>query len=289
VASDRVTLLGTKGGPAIYPGATVRMPTATLVEMAGHRIVVDCGLGVTRALVGTGMHLRDLATVIVTHLHSDHYLELGPLIHTAWTAGLKTPVAVYGPAGLAACWEAFLRSMAFDIETRIADEGRPDLAGLVHLHTIGEGGFAEIGDVAVSAIRNAHPPITDSYAVKFEAGGKAVVLSGDTAPIDAMADFARGADLLVHEAMLEAGVQAIVDRVGHGAGDNRLLAHILRSHTPAGAVAQIAARARVKALALNHLIPDNEPGIGEADWRAAVAPHFAGALHIGHDGMEIAL
>ena len=45
----------------------------------------------------------------------------------------------------------------------------------------------------------------------------------------------------------------------------------------------------LRALALNHLIPDNEPGIGAADWRAAVAPHFEGTLHVGHDGMEIAL
>lgn len=287
MASDRVTLLGTKGGPAIYPGATVRMPTATLVEIAGQRIVVDCGLGVTRALVGTGMHLRDLASVVVTHLHSDHYLELGPLIHTAWTAGLKTPVAVYGPAGLAACWEAFLRSMAFDIETRIADEGRPELAALVHLHTIGEGVLAEIGDVAVSAIRNAHPPITDSYAVKLEAGGKAVVLSGDTAPFDGMADFARGADLLVHEAMIAEGVDRLVARVGNG---ERLKAHLESSHTDAVDVGRLAVQAGVRALALNHLIPVDDPAIGRDDWEREVRTGgYAGPLHVGRDGMVIGL
>ena len=287
MAGDRVTLLGTKGGPAIYPGEAVRMPTATLVEMAGQRIVVDCGLGVTRVLVGTGMHLRDLATVIVTHLHSDHYLELGPLIHTAWTAGLKTPVAVYGPAGLAACWEAFLRSMAFDIETRIADEGRPDLAGLIHLHTIGEGAFAEIGEVRVSAIRNAHPPITESYALKFEAGGKTVVLSGDTAPFGGMADFARGADLLVHEAMIAEGVDRLVARVGNG---ERLKAHLEASHTDAVDVGRLAAQADARALALNHLIPVDDPAIGNDDWERAVrAGGYKGALHVGRDGMVIGI
>ena len=34
--------------------------------------------------------------IFISHLHSDHYLELGPLLHTAWTAGLKTKVTVYG-------------------------------------------------------------------------------------------------------------------------------------------------------------------------------------------------
>ncbi len=72
-----VALLGTKGGPAIRPGST--MPTSSLLRMAGGEIVVDCGLGVTRALCDQGMQLKALSAVFVTHLHSDHYLELGPL------------------------------------------------------------------------------------------------------------------------------------------------------------------------------------------------------------------
>jgi ribonuclease BN (tRNA processing enzyme) len=57
----------------------------------------------------------------------------------------------------------------------------------------------------------------------------------------------------------------------------------------AGDAAKIAAQAGVKALALNHLIPTMEPGIGDADWRAAAAPHFDGTLHIGRDGMVLPL
>mgnify|MGYP006304144907 CR=1 FL=1 len=98
-SQDFVALLGTKGGPAIRPGSA--MPTASLVSIGGRRIVVDCGLGVTRGLCDQGMALADLDLIVVTHLHSDHYLELGPLLHTAWTAGLKRPVRVFGPEGLA--------------------------------------------------------------------------------------------------------------------------------------------------------------------------------------------
>ena len=71
-----VTLLGTKGGPAVYPGSP--MPTSSLVTLGGERIVVDCGLGVTRALAGQGVRLPEIRTIVITHLHSDHYLELGP-------------------------------------------------------------------------------------------------------------------------------------------------------------------------------------------------------------------
>ena len=47
--ADWVALLGTKGGPAIRPGST--MPTSSLLSLGGARIVVDCGLGVTRGIV----------------------------------------------------------------------------------------------------------------------------------------------------------------------------------------------------------------------------------------------
>ena len=82
--SERLVLLGVKGGPAVRPGGP--MPVSSLLEMGGRRMVVDCGLGVTRGLTDAGMHLKTLELVFVTHLHSDHVLELGGLIHTAWTA-----------------------------------------------------------------------------------------------------------------------------------------------------------------------------------------------------------
>lgn len=50
------------------------------------------------------MALKDLALVAVTHLHSDHYLELGPLLHTVWVSRLKTHVDVWRPSGLDGYW-----------------------------------------------------------------------------------------------------------------------------------------------------------------------------------------
>ena len=88
MTDNYVALLGTKGGPAIRPGSS--MPTSSLLCLNDHKIVVDCGLGVTRGLVDQGMQLKDLSVIYITHLHSDHYLELGPLIHTAWTCLLYT-------------------------------------------------------------------------------------------------------------------------------------------------------------------------------------------------------
>ncbi len=282
---NQVVLLGVKGGPAIRPGSS--MPTSILVQMAGKTVLVDAGLGCASAICKAGDALTDLDAVLVTHLHSDHYLELGPLLHTAWTAGLKRPLPVYGPSGLGAYWQGFMASMAYDIDTRTADEGRPDFASLFPIHLLDEETRLGIGDITVTALRNHHPPVVESYALRLESPHHSVTLSGDTAPIEEMVAFAIGSDLLVHEAMLTDAIRTLCDRIDYS--DDRLYDHIIRSHTPAHEAAKIAARAGVHRLALNHLVPSEEPGITSATWHAAVTPHFDGHILIGEDGMVIPL
>ncbi|WGH78691.1 MBL fold metallo-hydrolase [Jannaschia ovalis] len=278
---DRLVLLGTKGGPAIRRGGP--NPTASLLILDGRACVVDCGLGVTRALVEAGLDLKDLDLIFVTHLHSDHVLELGGLLHTAWTSGLKTPVTVFGPPGIQALWDGFRASLAFDIGLRVADEGRPDLRDLVTVREFGEG-LIEAPGLSVSALRVNHPPVTDCFALRFDGAAWSVAFSADTARFPPLAEFARGAGILVHDAMLERGVDRLVARTGNGA---RLKAHIMASHTEAADAARIAAQAGVGRLVLHHLVPADDPRIHAADWLAAVRPHFDGPVLIGHDGMEL--
>ena len=282
--ADRLVLLGTKGGPAIRPGGP--SPTSSLLEIAGRRIVVDCGLGVTRGLVEAGLHLRDLDLVLLTHLHSDHVLEFGPLIHTAWTTGLATPVSVYGPPGTRALWQGFLASLDYDIRTRIADEGRPELEPLVAIREYGPGDVMAEGGLTVRALRVDHPPVTDCFALRIEAADRAIVFSADTAYFPPLADFAAGADILVHEAMLPEGLESIVARTGNG---SRLREHLVASHTFAADAGRIATAAGVGRLVLNHLIPADDPAFGEAEWRAALADTWNGELVIGRDGLVLPL
>lgn len=282
--SNSLTLLGTKGGPAIRPGGP--NPTSMLLTLAGRRMVVDCGLGVARGLVEAGMSLKDLDLIFITHLHSDHVLELGPLLHTAWTTGLATKATVYGPPGTIRLWEGFLASLSYDIETRIADEGRPDLKALVEVVEYGPGSVLDAHGLTVEALRVDHPPVTDCFALRVKAGGRSVVFSSDTAYFPPLAEFASGADILVHEAMLPEGVESIIRRTGNGA---RLREHLLASHTLAADAGRIASQANVRCLVLNHLIPADDPDFTEADWRKALAETWDGELVIGKDGLSIPL
>ncbi|NNE81344.1 MAG: MBL fold metallo-hydrolase [Silicimonas sp.] len=280
---NEVVLLGTKGGPAIRTGSS--NPTSSLLVLDGRSIVVDCGLGVTRGLVDQGVQLKAIELIFVTHLHSDHYLELGPLLHTAWTAGLKTPVEIWGPKGLETYWNGFLQSMDADIQLRIEDEGRPDLGALARFHVIEEGTFFDRDGLQVAALRNLHPPLVDTYALSFRQNDTHVVFSGDTRYFPELADFAKDADLLIHEAMLEDALPALMARIGNA--DDRLMRHLKRSHTSAADAARIATGAGVRALALHHLLPADDPDFTHADWVKAVTPHFDGPLYIGSDGLRI--
>jgi ribonuclease BN (tRNA processing enzyme) len=279
--AERIVLLGTKGGPAIRPGGP--SPTSSMIETGGRVIAVDCGLGVSRGIVNAGVPLKALTHVLITHLHSDHVLELGALIHTAWTSGLASTVKLYGPSGVKKVWEGFLQSLDVDISTRIVDEGRPVLSEMVEVTEIDSGVFLDEPGLKVSAIRVPHPPLADCFALRVETSQGTAVFSGDCAFHPPLADFARGADHLIHEAMLPEGIESLVRRTGNGA---RLREHLLASHTFAADAGRIAAMAGVPHLVLNHLIPADDPDFSEDDWRLALAETWTGKLTIGRDGLE---
>jgi ribonuclease BN (tRNA processing enzyme) len=179
-------------------------------------------------------------------------------------------------------WDAY----KFDIETRIADEGRPDLRKLVNVHEYTQGPVMAAGDATVTALRNVHPPITESFALKFEFPGKTIVFSGDTAYFPPLAEFAKGADILVHEVMFGPALDDLVRRNPNAA---TLMAHLKASHTLTDDVGRIASQAGVKKLVLSHLVPADAPGMTEQKWADAVRPTFQGELVVAHDLMEILL
>lgn len=279
---DTIVLLGTKGGPAIRQADA--MPTSSLLVIDNQKIVVDCGIGVTRSIVAAGVDLLDIDAIFITHLHSDHVLELGPLVYTIWTTGLTKSLAIYGPPGIEDYWNAFMKSMDFDHRIRIEDDGRSPLIDMVDIHVIDEDAKIAMSNVTVSALRVDHPPVTQCYALRFDGSRSSAVFSADTCYFPPLAAFSENANVLVHEAMLEAGIQSILERTP---GAETLEQHLRASHTMAADVGRIAKDANVGLLVLNHLIPADDPAFGEADWQEALKLTWDGPLIVGRDGMKV--
>ena len=285
-----LVLLGTKGGPSLrLPGVSF-LPSASHLTFEGRSIVIDCGLGITASMVLSGLSLTDLTDVFITHYHSDHVLELGGLLHTAWTTGLSHPIEVYGPAGLAKIWDNFCKMMAFDIDTRIRDEGRIPINELVKINAYDAVTSCPVilvddGRLRVRALRNHHRPVDDSFALRFDADQKSITFSGDTSYFPSLAGFARNSDLLVHEAMLKKGIDFVLSKTK--TNDNKLKKHLFAAHTFANEAGKIAKTANAGHLILNHLIPPERDICGDDDWKAEVWRNFKGKCSIGYDGMKI--
>jgi len=274
----RLILLGTKGGPRVTAG---RANPGNVVMVAGEPYVVDCGYGVTRQLIAAGVEPARVRKILITHHHSDHILELGPLIYNVWACGLREPIDVWGPPPLRQIIESFLQSMSYDIDIRIDDEGRADLRKLVRVHEFAaDGRVLEADAVRVSAVKVIHPPLPHAYAYRFDAADRSIVLSGDTAVCPALIGFAQGADVLLHEVMHVGGIEHIIARTP---GAARLREHLMAAHTTTAEVGKVARDAGVGMLVLNHLVPGDDPSVTDAMWRAEPAADFAGEVIVGRD------
>jgi ribonuclease BN (tRNA processing enzyme) len=278
----RLILLGTGGGPR---PRKLRSAPAQVIVANDTAYVVDCGDGVARQLALAGVPLRTLRHIFITHHHSDHNADYGNLILLAWTAGLSTRVDTWGPPPLERMTRLFFEMNAYDIHARTADEGRVDLVPLVHAHERREGGLVmRDGNVTVTAAVVHHPPVVPAFAYRFDAADRSIVISGDTTPSDSLVRLARGADVLVHEALYPAGVDRLVAAVPNAADLKR---SILSHHTSAEDAGRVAAAAGVKTLVLSHLVPAEDPTITDQMWIDAARKHFRGQVILGKDLMEI--
>lgn len=278
----RLILLGTGGGPRPRKSNSA---AAQVVIINDQAYVIDCGDGVARQLVLAGIPLASLRHVFITHQHSDHNADYGNLLLLAWTAGLKTPVDCWGPPPLRDMTEHFFAMNAFDIRTRIEDEGRVPLQPLVKVHELSEGGLVfQNDDVRVRTVRVDHPPVVPALGYRFDAADRSIVISGDTRMSERLIDLARGADVLVHEAMYPAAVERLVARVPNAV---RLKQSILSHHTSAEDAGRVAKAAGVKTLVLSHLVPPEDPELTEEMWLDAARKHFDGQVILGKDLLEV--
>jgi len=278
----RCVILATGGGPRPRKN---RGPTAHAVIVDDVLYVVDCGNGVARQLAAAGVPLTSLRHVFVTHHHSDHNADYGNLIWLSWASGLRTRVDTWGPPPLAKMTRLFFEMNAYDIATRIADEGRVPLVPLVHVHELTEAGPVMRDErVTVTAALVDHPPVVPAFAFRFDGPDRSIVFSGDTTRSASLVRLAQGAEVLVHETLWVPAVDRLVARVPNAA---TLKEHLIASHTAVEDVGRVAAAAGVRTLVLSHLVPADDPSITDEMWIGAARAHFAGDVLVAHDGMEV--
>jgi ribonuclease BN (tRNA processing enzyme) len=278
----RLILLGSGGGPRPRKASS---GSAQVIIINGFAYVVDCGDGVARQLAFADVPLSTLRHVFLTHHHSDHNADYGNLIWLAWTAGLRTRVDTWGPPPLANMTRLFFEMNKNDIDVRVANEGRPPLVPLVHVHEVRRGGPVMNDEhVKVTAAVVNHPPVVPSFAYRFDTADRSIVISGDTAPSDDLVRLAGGAELLVHSVLYPSAVDRLVARVPNAAA---LRASILAHQTSAEDAGRIAQSAGVKTLVLSHFVPADDPEVTDQMWIDAARSHFRGTVVVGKDLLEL--
>ena len=179
----RLTVLGCAGS---YPGPASPC-SGYLVEHDGFRLVLDLGAGALGSLQ-RHVDLLDVDAVYVSHLHTDHCIDLVAYSYARryHPDGLPPPLPVYGPEGLA-------QRLCQAFEEPPAD----GLLDVFDFHEVPVG-TQSIGPFTVSTARMNHP--VECHGLRVEAGGRTLVYSGDTAATPALVELARDADLLLCEA-----------------------------------------------------------------------------------------
>ena len=281
-AKTRLILLGTGGGPR---PRKENVSASQVIVVNDQLYVIDCGDGVARQLVTAGLALPKLRHVFITHHHSDHNADYGNLLLLSWASGLRTRVDSWGPPPLEKITRLFFEMNAYDIDTRIADEGRVPLVPLVHPHEMSQGGLVMRDEnVSVTCALVDHPPVVPAFAYRFDTADRSIVVSGDTNRSENLIQLAQGADVLVHEALYLPAVDRLVARVPNAA---TLKKHIIDSHTAVEDCARVATAAGVKTLVLSHLVPADDPTVTEQTWLDSARPHFKGRIIVARDLMEI--
>ncbi|MGI9333009.1 MAG: MBL fold metallo-hydrolase, partial [Gammaproteobacteria bacterium] len=176
----QITLLGT-GCPV---ASTLRYGPSQIVREGDTTVLVDCGSGVTQRLLSAGSAGRAVDALLLTHLHSDHVVDLFQLVVSSWHQGRDRPQQVLGPHGTRAYVDGLLELWRPELEQRIAHERRPSTAALqVETRELAEGERLIVGDLAVTVVEVDHKPVRQAFGFVFESAEtprERIVLSGDT-------------------------------------------------------------------------------------------------------------
>jgi ribonuclease Z len=271
-----------------------------LAIIAGKRlIIVDAGEGAARNLALMGLPAARIERVLLTHFHSDHIDGLGALGLQRWVqANAAQPLVLQGPVGVGAVAAGFNAAYRIDSGYRTGHHGAavapPSGFGYSpRAFTLpqGPGVILDEGGLKITAVAVDHSPVEPAVAYRFDYKGRCITVSGDTAQSAALEALAEECDLLVHEALQPRLTRVLGTAAGRAAnaGLAKIMADIEDYHTSPELAAESAARAKVGALALTHIVPPlRVPGL-EGAFLGDAHDRFEGKLWIAADGEIVSL
>ncbi len=262
-----IIFLGTSSGiPTKYRGH----PAIALVRN-GEILIFDCGEGTQRQLVFAGLSIMKISKIFITHLHADHFAGLIALPQSMYLLGRRKPLYVYGPEGIEELGEIILKLAGYELDFEIkfitAEEGviceeRDYIIKAIKVnHSIPTLAYCyEEKPKRKFLVEKAkalglkpgpwYKKLQMGQEIFYEGRlikpddvtkvvkGKKIVYSGDTAYCEKLIEFAKDADLLIHEATYASDMQERAREVMHSTCID---------------AAKIAKAANVKKLILTHI------------------------------------
>jgi ribonuclease Z len=286
MTTTTVTLTGT-GVPHPAPG---RAGPGVLVRHGTTALQFDAGRGTVLRLADAGVSGHELDALFITHVHSDHVVDLADLVMTRWIQGTLHPagplpiVAVEGESTRFA--SVMLDPYATDIALRVEHvQERPpelDIRGFglplrpVEVWRSGD------GTVVVEAVGVHHEPVHEAVGYRITTPAGVVVISGDTRVCDEVRDLAVGADVLVHEACRASAMAPLTA----GTPFERIFDY----HADTVALGRMASSIDIGHLVLTHLIPPPTDAASEQQFVDDVrGGGYLGPLTVGDDLFTIEL
>lgn len=202
----KVILLGT-GNPNPSP---TQSGCSVMILVNGTPYIVDFGPGLIRRAAALtpkyggnikNLKISEIKRAFLTHLHSDHTTGYPDLILTPWVMGRNEPLEVYGPEGTNKLTDHILKAYEDDIRYRIyGTESANDKGWRVNSHEfMAEGVIYKDDNVKVEAFPVTHGTWPNAWGFRFTTPDKVIVISGDTTPNEKVIEYAKGADILIHE------------------------------------------------------------------------------------------